>query len=173
MRCWLRFVPFHTPPAPSAPCFVCDVLFPLCRCSPLISCPRTFLSCTLAQSALDLTGYGGRVVLGSWYGGGAAQLNLGMAFHRSHLTIQTSQARRVRHIRAWVFVSPLCSRIHVPVAPPSYFRQSAIFSLFVVRIVYAGPADGPLPLIGGKRSTRFLSPFRMLSLHARFLSCSH
>ncbi|CAN0528619.1 unnamed protein product, partial [Ectocarpus sp. 12 AP-2014] len=25
------------------------------------------------QSALDLTGYGGRVVLGSWYGGGAAQ----------------------------------------------------------------------------------------------------
>lgn len=46
----------------------------------------------VAQSALDLTGYGGRVVLGSWYGGGAAQLNLGMAFHRSHLTIQTSQA---------------------------------------------------------------------------------
>ncbi|CAM9734807.1 unnamed protein product [Pylaiella littoralis] len=49
------------------------------------------------QSALDLTGYGGRVVLGSWYGGGAAQLNLGMAFHRSHLTIQTSQARFHAH----------------------------------------------------------------------------
>eukprot|EP00903_Cladosiphon_okamuranus_P008819 g8446.t1 len=47
------------------------------------------------QSALDLTGYGGRVVLGSWYGGGAAQLNLGMAFHRSHLTIQTSQVSRL------------------------------------------------------------------------------
>lgn len=46
----------------------------------------------LWQSALDLTGYGGRVVLGSWYGGGAAKLNLGMAFHRSHFTIQTSQA---------------------------------------------------------------------------------
>lgn len=48
------------------------------------------------QSALDLTGYGGRVVLGSWYGGGAAQLNLGMAFHRSHLTIQTSQVRQCK-----------------------------------------------------------------------------
>ncbi|CAN0501851.1 unnamed protein product, partial [Laminaria digitata] len=44
------------------------------------------------KSALDLTGYGGRVVLGSWYGGGTAKLNLGMAFHRSHLTLQTSQA---------------------------------------------------------------------------------
>ncbi|CAM9807365.1 unnamed protein product, partial [Hapterophycus canaliculatus] len=54
----------------------------------------------LQQSALDLTGYGGRVVLGSWYGGGAAQLNLGMAFHRSHLTIQTSQASGVSRLPA-------------------------------------------------------------------------
>lgn len=59
---------------------------------------RAVLSlCLFDQSALDLTGYGGRVVLGSWYGGGAAQLNLGMAFHRSHLTIQTSQVRVKQH----------------------------------------------------------------------------
>ena len=54
-------------------------------------CCVWFYGMLFDQSALDLTGYGGRVVLGSWYGGGAAQLNLGMAFHRSHLTIQTSQ----------------------------------------------------------------------------------
>ncbi|CAN0190190.1 unnamed protein product, partial [Discosporangium mesarthrocarpum] len=49
----------------------------------------------LQQAALDLTGYGGRVVLGSWYGNSKAELSLGMAFHRSHLTIQTSQVSRL------------------------------------------------------------------------------
>ncbi|CAM9726206.1 unnamed protein product, partial [Choristocarpus tenellus] len=47
------------------------------------------------QAALDFTGYGGRVILGSWYGNTKAMLSLGMAFHRSHLTIQTSQVSSI------------------------------------------------------------------------------
>lgn len=80
------------PPLPSLISAVVS-LHPPC-CSFLIisrAVLSVFVLFCFDQSALDLTGYGGRVVLGSWYGGGASQLNLGMAFHRSHLTIQTSQ----------------------------------------------------------------------------------
>lgn len=43
------------------------------------------------QSAIDSTADGGRVIVGSWYGNTDVSLKLGMDFHRSHKTIQTSQ----------------------------------------------------------------------------------
>jgi threonine dehydrogenase-like Zn-dependent dehydrogenase len=43
------------------------------------------------QSAIDSTASGGRVIVGSWYGNAEVSLKLGMEFHRSHKTIQTSQ----------------------------------------------------------------------------------
>jgi threonine dehydrogenase-like Zn-dependent dehydrogenase len=43
------------------------------------------------QAAIDSTLEGGRVVIGSWYGNTAVQLNLGIDFHRSHKTLITSQ----------------------------------------------------------------------------------
>jgi 2-desacetyl-2-hydroxyethyl bacteriochlorophyllide A dehydrogenase len=41
--------------------------------------------------AIALTGYNGRVVIGSWYGRKRVDLGLGGRFHRSHMTIITSQ----------------------------------------------------------------------------------
>ena len=45
------------------------------------------------QTALDYTGYGGRVIIGSWYANHQkpAPIKLGLAFHRSHLRILVSQ----------------------------------------------------------------------------------
>ena len=43
------------------------------------------------QSAIDQTLNGGRVIVGSWYGSKDVSLKLGIDFHRSHKTIQTSQ----------------------------------------------------------------------------------
>lgn len=47
------------------------------------------------QTALDYTGYGGRVVIGSWYANHEkpAALKFGLAFHRSHLRILVSQVK--------------------------------------------------------------------------------
>jgi 2-desacetyl-2-hydroxyethyl bacteriochlorophyllide A dehydrogenase len=50
---------------------------------------------TALNMALALTGYGGRVILGSWYGRQAAQLDLGGAFHRSRIRILSSQVSRI------------------------------------------------------------------------------
>jgi threonine dehydrogenase-like Zn-dependent dehydrogenase len=47
------------------------------------------------QTALDLTGFGGRVVVGSWYGSRSAPLKLGLDFHRSHLRLIVSQVSRI------------------------------------------------------------------------------
>jgi 2-desacetyl-2-hydroxyethyl bacteriochlorophyllide A dehydrogenase len=41
--------------------------------------------------AIALTGYNGRVVIGSWYGRKRVDLDLGGQFHRSHMTLITSQ----------------------------------------------------------------------------------
>lgn len=46
---------------------------------------------TALDQALSVTGYGGRVVVGSWYGSKRASLDLGGAFHRSRITIVPSQ----------------------------------------------------------------------------------
>lgn len=41
--------------------------------------------------AIDLTGYNGRVVVGSWYGQKRVDLNLGGRFHRGHMRLISSQ----------------------------------------------------------------------------------
>jgi 2-desacetyl-2-hydroxyethyl bacteriochlorophyllide A dehydrogenase len=43
------------------------------------------------NAAIDLTGFGGRIVLGSWYGTAPAVLNLGGRFHRSRIRLIASQ----------------------------------------------------------------------------------
>jgi alcohol dehydrogenase len=52
-----------------------------------------------SPSALDLalaaTGFEGRVVVGSWYGGKRAQVDLGTHFHRGRLRILSSQVSRL------------------------------------------------------------------------------
>eukprot|EP00624_Nannochloropsis_granulata_P004474 evm.model.NODE_32138_length_12231_cov_25.266373.3 len=51
------------------------------------------------QTAIDYTRYGGKVVVGSWYGNHAAsnpaKLRLGLGFHRSHLKLCLSQVSRI------------------------------------------------------------------------------
>ena len=47
------------------------------------------------QSAIDNTMNGGRVIVGSWYGNKDVSLKLGIDFHRSHKTIQTSQVSEI------------------------------------------------------------------------------
>jgi len=41
--------------------------------------------------AIDITGFSGRIVIGSWYGAKRAETNLGGSFHRSRMTIVSSQ----------------------------------------------------------------------------------
>ena len=48
-------------------------------------------SAAALQTAIDHTGRGGRLVLGSWYGSSSAPLSLGLAFHRSKLSFKCSQ----------------------------------------------------------------------------------
>jgi threonine dehydrogenase-like Zn-dependent dehydrogenase len=43
------------------------------------------------DQAIAATGFDGRVVIGSWYGQKRADLNLGGAFHRSHMRLISSQ----------------------------------------------------------------------------------
>ena len=43
------------------------------------------------QTAIDNTGYGGRVIVGSWFSGSEEVLRLGTIFHRSHISIKASQ----------------------------------------------------------------------------------
>ncbi|MCB2198694.1 zinc-binding alcohol dehydrogenase [bacterium] len=45
--------------------------------------------------AIELTGYHGRIVIGSWYGEKAAQLHLGGRFHRSRIKLITSQVSSI------------------------------------------------------------------------------
>jgi threonine dehydrogenase-like Zn-dependent dehydrogenase len=47
------------------------------------------------NSALDICGYGGRIVIGSWYGTKTAPVELGRRFHRSHATIRSSQVSTI------------------------------------------------------------------------------
>jgi len=43
------------------------------------------------NQAIVVTGFDGRVVIGSWYGQKRAEINLGGAFHRSHMRLISSQ----------------------------------------------------------------------------------
>jgi len=43
------------------------------------------------QAAVDLAGYSGRIIVGSWYGGKTLDLDLGARFHRRRLSLVSSQ----------------------------------------------------------------------------------
>jgi 2-desacetyl-2-hydroxyethyl bacteriochlorophyllide A dehydrogenase len=45
--------------------------------------------------ALEVTGFSGRIVIGSWYGGKKASVDLGGFFHRGRLRISSSQVSRI------------------------------------------------------------------------------
>ena len=47
------------------------------------------------NNAIDITGYNGRVVIGSWYGSKMSNLSLGDSFHRSRINILTSQVSTI------------------------------------------------------------------------------
>ena len=47
------------------------------------------------DTALTLTGFAGRVVIGSWYGQKQAPINLGGAFHRSRIRLIASQVSTI------------------------------------------------------------------------------
>lgn len=47
------------------------------------------------EDALDVTGYAGQVIIGSWYGTKRATLDLGGEYHRSHVRMRSSQVSRV------------------------------------------------------------------------------
>ncbi|MFQ5398796.1 MAG: zinc-binding dehydrogenase [Anaerolineae bacterium] len=47
------------------------------------------------DQAIAVTGYNGRILIGSWYGEKRADLNLGGRFHRSHMQLISSQVSRI------------------------------------------------------------------------------
>ena len=47
------------------------------------------------NDAIALTGFSGRIVIGSWYGRKPAQLNLGGDFHRSRIKLISSQVSSI------------------------------------------------------------------------------
>jgi threonine dehydrogenase-like Zn-dependent dehydrogenase len=47
------------------------------------------------NDAIALTGFGGRVVIGSWYGEKEAKLDLGSSFHRSRIKLIASQVSTI------------------------------------------------------------------------------
>lgn len=47
------------------------------------------------NTAIDTTGFGGRVVIGSWYGQKTAPVNLGGHFHRSRIELISSQVSTI------------------------------------------------------------------------------
>lgn len=73
------------------------------------------------DDAIDVTGYAGQVIVGSWYGTKDTTLNLGEAYHRSHIRIRSSQVsridpdhadrwdkdRRLDVVRSWLFENDL------------------------------------------------------------------
>jgi len=50
---------------------------------------------TALDDAIDVTGYAGQVVVGSWYGTKDVSLDLGDAYHRSHIRVRSSQVSRI------------------------------------------------------------------------------
>lgn len=48
------------------------------------------------DDAIDAVGYDGRIVAGSWYGRKRAAIDLGGFFHRSNVTLMSSQVSRIR-----------------------------------------------------------------------------
>ncbi|MES3517029.1 MAG: zinc-binding alcohol dehydrogenase [Natronomonas sp.] len=50
---------------------------------------------TALDDALDVVGYDGRIVVGSWYGDKSAAPNLGTEFHRERISIESSQVSTI------------------------------------------------------------------------------
>ncbi len=50
---------------------------------------------TALDSAIAATGYDGRVIVGSWYGTKPAELDLGGRFHRSRISVSSSQVSTI------------------------------------------------------------------------------
>ena len=50
---------------------------------------------TALNDALDACGYGGRIIVGSWYGTKPAAIDLGARFHRQHASIRSSQVSTI------------------------------------------------------------------------------
>ncbi|GCF13187.1 oxidoreductase [Haloarcula mannanilytica] len=47
------------------------------------------------DSAIDVTGFAGQVIVGSWYGSEEVTLTLDEAYHRSHVRVRSSQVSRI------------------------------------------------------------------------------
>ena len=47
------------------------------------------------NNAIDITGYNGRIIIGSWYGNKKSELSLGDSFHRSRINLITSQVSTI------------------------------------------------------------------------------
>lgn len=68
------------------------------------------------DDAIEVTGYAGQVIVGSWYGTKPADLDLGRNYHRSHIRMRSSQVsqvdpdhagrwdkeRRLAYVRSWL-----------------------------------------------------------------------
>ena len=48
------------------------------------------------DQAIEVTGYNGRIIIGSWYGQKRATLQLGAAFHRSRMRLISSQVSTIQ-----------------------------------------------------------------------------
>ena len=90
------------------------------------------------NEAIEVTGYAGQVLVGSWYGIKDVSLDLGGSYHRSHIRIRSSQVsrvdpdhagrwdkeRRMEYVRSWLGradVSEMFThRLDVGEAPKAY-----------------------------------------------------
>ncbi|MCA9970791.1 MAG: zinc-binding alcohol dehydrogenase [Anaerolineales bacterium] len=93
-RDWSTRLGAHASLDPAAPTAVADLLAELQQDRPYAGADLTFeLSGHPAalDQAVAVTGYNGRVLIGSWYGTKPVNLNLGGRFHRSHMQLISSQ----------------------------------------------------------------------------------
>jgi 2-desacetyl-2-hydroxyethyl bacteriochlorophyllide A dehydrogenase len=90
------------------------------------------------DQAIDITGYAGQVIVGSWYGTKDVSLDLGGEYHRSHIRMQSSQVsrldpahadrwdkeRRLHFVRSWLSETDLSAlfthELRIDDAPEAY-----------------------------------------------------
>jgi len=93
-RDWSTRLGAHASLDPAAPSLTADMLAELQQDRPY---PGADLALELSghpaalDQAIAVTGYNGRVLIGSWYGTKPVSLNLGGRFHRSHMQLISSQ----------------------------------------------------------------------------------
>lgn len=104
------------------------------------------------DDAIAVTGFGGRIVIGSWYGNQTAALDLGGVFHRRRLTLLSSQVstlaadltarwnKQRRLALAWEWIRRIApERLITHVFPPERCQQA--FELA------ANPAAGAMQVV--------------------------